>query len=96
MIPDNLTVKALAYDATLDPTLRGIDILKAGTLVIEDIEGNNATYVFSAFVAAGGEYTVFPYRLKLRIAKIIGDGSGSIGVAPNGTDITLANMVGLH
>ncbi len=97
MIPNNLTVHpvALAFDADIDPTLRAIDILKEGTLRIIDIEDNQADYQFEAFKSAGGEYTTFPYRLNLRIKRIVGDGSGNVGTDPE-TDIALADMVGLH
>lgn len=92
----NLTVQPdVAYDVDLDPTLKAIDILKEGTLRVIDIEDNQVDYEFIAFVAAGGEYTTFPYRLNLRIKRIVGDGSGSVGTDPE-TDIALADLVGLH
>lgn len=97
--PDNLSgiQTTLAYDSPITrEDVRAIDILDEGTLVVKDIEGNTLTYDFAAFVAAGGKYTTFPYRLNLRIREIVGDGSGSVGTAPTGTDIALADLVVLH
>lgn len=92
----NLTVQPnLAYDADLSPSLKAIDVLQEGQLQVMDIEGNTVTYPITAFIAAGGEYTTFPFRLEMNILRIVGDGSGSVGTAPQ-TDIALADLVGLH
>lgn len=97
MIPNNLTVQPdLDYDVDLDPTLRAIDVLAEGLLVVIDIEDNEVAYPITAFVAAGGEYSLFPFRLNLRIKRVVGDGAGSVGDGVTETDIALADLVGLH
>ncbi len=96
MIPNNLTVQPdVAYDADLSPTLLAIDVLAEGRLTVIDIEDNQVDYAITAFVQAGGEYSLFPYRLNLRIKRVVGDGSGNVGIS-TGTDIALADLVGLH
>lgn len=92
----NFTAVTGAYDSDYTKSIKAIDVLAPGDLFVEDIEGNIVHYPLAAFVAAGGAYTCFPYRLNLRIRKIIGDGSGSIGNGIAGTDIALANLVVLH
>ena len=78
----------LAYDVTLKPSLRGIDVLGDGTLVVQDVAGNVAAYPFSGV-------TNF-VRLGLQIEKIIGDGSGGVGDGTAGTDISIVNLRGLR
>lgn len=87
-----------AYDANLSPSLRGLLINAPGTLVVEDINGEKATLTFAAQdpTATGPTaHCEFPYCLKLQIRKIIGDGSGGVGNGTTGTDIALADLVGL-
>ncbi len=92
----NLTVQPnLAYDADLEPPLRAIDVLTEGQLQVMDIEGNTVSYPLVAYLDAAGEYTTFPFRLEMNILRIIGDGAGSVGTAPE-TDIALNQLVGLH
>ena len=92
----NLTVQPnLAYDADLEPPLKAIDVLQEGQLQVMDIEGAIVSYPVTAFIAAGGEHATFPYRLEMNILRIVGDGSGSVGTAPQ-TDIALADLVGLR
>lgn len=93
---DNLTFVTPAYDTDYEKSIKAIDILGPGTLFVVDIEGNEANYPFAAFVAAGGGFTTFPYRLEARIKQIVGDGSGGIGNGVAGTDIPLANLRVLH
>ena len=94
---ENLTAVTAAYDSEYEnDTILAIDVLGPGTLIVKDIEGTTVTYPFTAFVAAGGAYSVFPYRVCLRVREILGDGSGAIGNGVTGTDITLANLVVLH
>jgi hypothetical protein len=93
---DNLTFDTPAYDSNYAKSIKAIDILGPGTLFIVDIEGTSVSYPFAAFVAAGGGYTCFPYRLEARIKQIVGDGAGAIGDGATGTDIALANLRVLH
>lgn len=65
--------------------VQGLDILVPGTLIVEDIEGNQTTRVFTAFIAAGGEYNTFPYRLM-----------GRFRTLKAGSTITPSNMIALH
>ena len=71
-------------------SLRGLDIMAPGILVVKDTEGNQAIYDFSGLTAG------VPYRLGLQIKTIVGNGSGSVGDGVTGTDIALADMIGLH
>lgn len=87
-----------SYDANLDPSLRGILVKAPGTLVVEDIDGETAVIPFAALdPSATGEqaHTLFPHCLMLQIRKIIGDGAGGVGNGTTGTDIDLADLVGL-
>lgn len=93
---DNLSYDTPTYDGTYDNSIKAIDVLGPGTLFFQDIEGKTVSYPFPAFVAAGGAFSVFPYRLKARIRKIVGDGSGNVGDGLTGTDIPLANLRILH
>jgi hypothetical protein len=79
----------LAYDAEFDPVLRGIDIKPGatGTLFLIDVQNTAVSYPITV--------TDVPFRLVLQIQKIVGNGSGSIGDGVTGTNIALANMVGL-
>jgi hypothetical protein len=88
----------LAYDADLSPSLRAIDIKAPGSLFVIDIDDNEVDYTFVApdyTGTAAQNVTTFPYRLELQIKRIVGDGSGSAGDGNTGTDIALANLVGL-
>lgn len=71
-------------------SLRGLDIMTPGVLVVKDTEGNQAIYDFSGLTAG------IPYRLALQIKTIVGDGSGGVGNGTTGTDIALSDMIGLH
>ncbi len=92
----NLSYDTPAYDAPYDTTIKAIDILGPGTLFFVDIEDNQVDYPFPAFVAAGGAFTTFPYRLEARIRTILGDGAGNVGDGLTGTDIPLTNLRVLH
>jgi len=92
-----LTAVTSAYDSDYtDKTVLAIDVHAPGLLVIEDIEGTEKTYTFTAFVAAGGAYAMFPHRLVIRLGKIVGDGAGGVGDGVTETDIALANLTVLH
>lgn len=94
---DNYTIAGTpAYDADFDKRVVAIDVLAPGTLFVVDKEGNETSYPFAAFVAAGGAYTTFPYRLHLNCRSIVGDGVGGIGNGTTGTDIALANLRLIH
>jgi hypothetical protein len=93
---ENLTFATAAYDDAYDESIKAIDVLGPGTLFIQDIEGTTVSYPFAAFVAAGGAYSCFPYRLEVRARQIVGDGSGNVGDGATGTDIALANLRVLH
>ena len=95
------TTQTLAYDVDFTDSIKAIDVLTADAgagdvLVVEDIEGNTLKYPMKPFVAAGGPYTCFPFRLNLRIRKIIGNGSGSVGDGSTGTNLALSELVALH
>lgn len=86
---------ALAYDADIRPTLRGVDVTAPGTLVVLDIYDRQAIYEFAIpadGVTAGAH---LPYRLELQIKRIVGDGAGAVGNGTTGTDIALANLIPL-
>lgn len=86
---DSPTVQPnLSYDGVLRPTLRGLDIKAAGVLFVKDIEGSTVSYDYTALTV--------PQRLVLQIRTIIGNGSGAVGDGVTGTNIALANLVGLH
>lgn len=93
---ENLTTVAPVYDTDFSETILAIDILAPGTLFVIDIKDRTVSYPFTAFVAGGGAYTTFPYRLELRVRQIVGDGAGSIGDGATGTNIALANLRVLH
>lgn len=86
------TVRSLAYDVDMksDRPLRGIDIFADGGLVVIDSEGTQVLYTITG--VTGGP----PYRLILQIRNIVGNGSGAAGNGTTGTNIALANLVGLH
>ena len=84
MIPNNLTVAPIVLDAVSDPTLSAIDVLEDGTLRLEDIEGTVVDYVFND--AANDVHSNFPYRIELRIRKVL----------TAGTTIPLGSLIGLH
>lgn len=79
-----------AFSDTVDLTtsLRGVDVLAAGTLKVTDIEGNDVTYTFYDLHdgATPGPVTMFPYRLLLQIKRIWDTGSS----------LTNTNVIGLH
>ncbi len=75
----------LGRDIVMSPTLRGIDVLGAGVVVVEDIEGNEQTYVFNDFDATGNAYATFPRRLKGRFRRLLSD-----------TTVDLSNLIALH
>jgi hypothetical protein len=92
--------KSLAYDEHLDPTLNGIDVLAPGRLTVIDIEGNTWEHTFAGLdpsATAEEAFSNFPYRLKLQIREIVGDGSGNVGTS-TGTTLTIspAQIIGLH
>jgi len=93
---NNLTAVTGAYDTDFSESIKAIDVLGPGSLFVIDKEDNEITYTFAAFVAAGGAYSCFPYRLELNIQSIVGDGSQGVGDGNTGTDIALANLVVLH
>jgi hypothetical protein len=89
----NLTVAAAsAYDSDYtEDVVRALDINAVGDLFVEDVEGNTVHYTFSAALLSP-----LPYRLHLKIRKIIGDGAGAVGDGTTGTDIALADLIVLH
>lgn len=91
---------SIDYDAVLDPTLRGIDVLVPGRLTVVDIEGNTWEHTFAGLdpsASAAEAFSHFPYRLELQIRTIVGDGSGSVGVKTGTTlDISAGEIIGLH
>ena len=91
--PTNYTAVTAAYDAEFaQDSVKAIDVLAEGDLFVEDIEGNTLHYTFDVSTLN----TPLPYRLELRIRKIIGDGAGSVGDGSTGTDIALADLIVLH
>lgn len=87
----------LDYDVNLEPSLRGIIVKAPGTLFLVDIDDNAISLEFAAPDAGGDQpYSTFPARLDLQIRKIVGNGSGSAGDGSTGTDIALANLIGLR
>lgn len=93
---ENLTNLTPAYDSDYSEDVIAIDVLAEGVLFVVDQEGNTVSYPITAFVAAGGEFATFPFRLNLAIRSIVGDGSGAVGDGATGTDIALANLRVLH
>lgn len=88
----------LAFDANLEPTLRGLIIKAPGSLFIEDINGKTANFTFAASdpTATGPTPSCdFPYKLCLQIRKIVGNGAGAAGNGSTGTNIALTNLVPL-
>lgn len=73
--PIIVTTPAFSDTEDLPVTLRGLDILVPGTIKVRTINGGEATYTFTAFVAAGGNLSTFPYRLELQITRIYDSGS---------------------
>ena len=95
------TSQTLAYDVDFTDSLKAIDVLTADAgagdaLVVQDIEGNTIVYPMKPFVATGGPFTEFPCRIELRIRRIVGDGSGSVGNGSTGTNLALTEIVALH
>lgn len=78
----------LAYDADLDPTLRGLDINAAGSVFVIDINGKAANIT----TVAGN----LPYRWELQIKRIVGDGNGAIGNGTTGTNVALTALGGFN
>lgn len=93
---ENLTNLTPAYDSDYTKDVIAIDVLAEGVLFVVDQEGYTTSYPITAFVAAGGEYTTFPFRLNLAIRSIVGDGAGNVGNGVTGTNIALANLRVLH
>ena len=89
---ENLSFQDIAYDAAMSTNLRAIDVLAAGVLFVEDIEGAVRSYTFNTTTLNSS----LPYRVHLYIRRIIGDGAGNIGDGATGTNIALANLIGLH
>lgn len=81
---ENLTLKPFTIGEVIDPPLQAIDVLSNGDLVVEDIEGNQATYTFNN--SSNTVYSNFPYRLEMRIRQIIA----------SGTTIGASDLIGLH
>ena len=73
-----IVAPAITLSDTVDfpVTLRGVDVLIAGTLKVRTVNGQEATYTFTEFdPAQAGPYTTFPYRLELQIVRIYDTGS---------------------
>ena len=82
------TLQAIVQSDSANQSYRlgGIIVNAAGTLKVGDPLGNTFTFTFTAFVAAGGVYSVFPARLDLDIVKVF----------DTGTTIADADMIGLR
>lgn len=81
----NLTIVPLTLSDTIQHTakpIKEIVVFKAGTLKIEDIEGNVQTLTFPA-AAEGGCY---PCRIECMIRKVY----------DTDTDLTAADILALH
>lgn len=78
----------LAYDADLEPTLRGLDINAAGSVFVLDINGKAANIT----TVAGN----LPYRWELQIKRIVGDGAGAVGNGTTGTNVALTALGGFN
>jgi len=79
---NNLTTQTIVIGTDCDPTLRAIDVLGEGDLVVQDIEGNNATYTFNVTTLN----TLLPYRLELRVKQVV----------TAGTTVAVGDLIGLH
>ena len=103
VVTENLTgcTENIGYDVVYEDSIKGIDVLTADAgggdaLVVMDIEGNTHRYPMVPFTAAGGAYTCFPFRLKMRIRMIVGDGAGAVGNGTTGTNLALDELILLH
>lgn len=88
----------LAYDAELNPSLRGVIVKAPGTLVFRDVNGKLGSLTFAAAdpTATGPTPSCdFPARVDIQIGTIVGDGAGAVGNGTTGTDIALANLLPL-
>lgn len=93
-----VTGETLVYDADLEHSLLGLDILAPGTLRVLDIKGAVWTHTFTALNPTTDDdfaYSTFPYRLALQIKQIVGDGTGSAATDDSGTTIDLSDLIGL-
>ena len=78
----------LQYDTDIDPPLGALDITRTGSIVVVDVDGNRLRYAFPSI-------SVIPYRLELPIKRIVGNGTGSPGDGLTGTNIPIADLIGL-
>lgn len=81
---ENLTLKTIVIGTVIDPPLYAIDVLSDGDLVVQDIEGNEATYTFND--DSNAVHSHFPYRLEMRVRLVV----------TAGTTIGVNDLIGLH